>query len=64
MVQSKIFPTISPFFRFHAESKIIIFGWVDDERTKRAYGNKHDLKKVSYNAAENDNDGDISGCGS
>ncbi|MGV7963064.1 type II toxin-antitoxin system YhaV family toxin [Photorhabdus tasmaniensis] len=34
------------FFRFHTESKMIIFSWVNDERTKRVYGDQHDACKV------------------
>ncbi|WP_248000782.1 type II toxin-antitoxin system YhaV family toxin [Photorhabdus hindustanensis] len=41
----KFFQQYRLFFRFHAESKIIIFGWVDDERTKRAYGKKSVLQR-------------------
>ncbi|MCT8352936.1 MULTISPECIES: type II toxin-antitoxin system YhaV family toxin [Photorhabdus] len=44
--RAKFFQQYRLFFRFHAESKIIIFGWVNDERTKRAYGDKHDAYKV------------------
>ena len=34
------------FFRYHARSKIIAFGWVNDENTKRAYGSKADAYLV------------------
>lgn len=34
------------FFRFHQASKTIIFTWVNDESTKRAYGSKTDAYKV------------------
>lgn len=30
------------FFRYDTKSKIIIYGWVNDENTKRAYGSKTD----------------------
>ncbi|WP_339921306.1 type II toxin-antitoxin system YhaV family toxin [Photorhabdus caribbeanensis] len=43
--RAKFFQRYCLFFRFHAESKIIIFGWVNDERTKGAYDDMHDLKK-------------------
>lgn len=34
------------FFRYDRKSKIIIYGWVNDEKTKRAYGSKTDAYKV------------------
>jgi toxin YhaV len=34
------------FFRYHAQSKIIIFAWVNDEKTLRTYGSKTDAYAV------------------
>ena len=34
------------FFRYETKSKIIIYGWVNDENTKRTYGSKTDAYKV------------------
>jgi toxin YhaV len=34
------------FFRFHHESKIIVYAWVNDEDTKRAYDSKSDAYKT------------------
>jgi toxin YhaV len=34
------------FFRFDSKAKIIIFGWVNDEDTLRAYGSKNDAYQV------------------
>jgi len=34
------------FFRYHLESKIIVFVWVNDEGTKRAYKSKRDAYRV------------------
>jgi len=34
------------FFRYDTKSKIIIYGWVNDEKTKRAYGSKTDAYRV------------------
>lgn len=31
------FDLIGPFFRYHASSRIIVYAWVNDEDTKRAY---------------------------
>lgn len=34
------------FFRFDSKAKIIIYGWVNDETTLRAYGSKNDAYLV------------------
>jgi toxin YhaV len=34
------------FFRYNKESRIIIFGWVNDAQTKRAYDSKTDAYRV------------------
>jgi len=34
------------FFRFHASSKIIVFVWINDEDTKRAYESSDDAYRV------------------
>ncbi|ASP23743.1 toxin YhaV (plasmid) [Antarctobacter heliothermus] len=34
------------FFRYDTKSKIIIYGWVNDENNKRAYGSKTDAYRV------------------
>ena len=34
------------FFRFHQDSKIIVYGWVNDEDTKRAYDSNTDAYLV------------------
>jgi toxin YhaV len=34
------------FFRYHAKSKIIVYAWVNDENTKRAYESSHDACEV------------------
>jgi len=34
------------FFRFHQESRIIIYAWVNDEDTKRAYKSNDDAYRV------------------
>jgi len=34
------------FFRYDTKSKIIIYGWVNDEGTKRAYGSKTDAYRI------------------
>lgn len=40
--RAKFFQQYRLFFRFHLESKIIVYAWVNDESTKRAYDSKTD----------------------
>ena len=40
--RAKFFQQYRLFFRFHQESKIIVYAWVNDENTKRAYDQKSD----------------------
>jgi toxin YhaV len=44
--REKFFQQYRIFFRYNSISKIIIFGWVNDEKTKRAYGSKTDAYSV------------------
>ncbi len=44
--RAKFFQQYRLFFRFHQESKIIIYAWVNDEKNKRAYGSKTDAYRV------------------
>ena len=44
--RTKFFQQYRLFFRFHKESKIIVYAWVNDEDTKRAYDSKTDAYKV------------------
>ena len=41
-MKTKFFQQYCLFFMYHAESKIITYGWVNDDKTKRAYGHKTD----------------------
>ena len=36
------------FFRFHSSSKIIVYAWVNDEKTLRAYGSKSDAYRIFH----------------
>lgn len=40
--RAKFFQQYRLFFRFHLESKIIIFAWINDQKSKRAYGSSTD----------------------
>jgi len=44
--RAKFFQQYRLFFRFHQESKIIVYAWVNDERTKRAYDSKTDAYRI------------------
>ena len=41
------------FFRYHQESKIIIYAWVNDDSSKRAYDSKADAYHVFQKMLEN-----------
>lgn len=43
--RAKFYQQYRLFFRYHLESKIVVFGWVNDPDTKRAYGSKSDAYK-------------------
>lgn len=44
--RAKFFQQYRLFFRFHSEARIIVFAWVNDENTKRAYGSASDAYRV------------------
>ena len=44
--RAKFFQQYRLFFRFNLEKKIIIYAWVNDDDTKRAYDKKSDAYKV------------------
>lgn len=51
--RAKFFQQYRLFFRFHKESKIIVYAWVNNEDTKRAYDSKADAYKVFKKMLEN-----------
>jgi toxin YhaV len=44
--RAKFFQQYRLFFRYHQESKIIVYAWVNDEKTKRVYGSDTDAYQV------------------
>lgn len=44
--RAKFFQQHRLFFRYHAPSKVIVFAWVNDEDTKRAYQSSDDACRV------------------
>jgi toxin YhaV len=44
--RAKFFQQYRLFFRYHQASKIIVYAWVNDETTRRAYDSKTDAYQV------------------
>jgi len=44
--RTQFFQQYRLFFRYHAPSKLIVFAWVNDEGTLRAYESSHDAYRV------------------
>lgn len=44
--RAKFFQQYRLFFRYHQSSKVIVYAWVNDEKTLRAYESKNDAYKV------------------
>lgn len=53
--RAKFFQQYRLFFRYHLESKIIIYAWVNDENTLRSYENKSDAYLVFRKMLKNGN---------
>ena len=45
-LRAKFFQQYRLFFRYHAASKVIVFAWVNDEDSKRAYDSNDDAYRV------------------
>ncbi len=44
--RAKFFQQYRLFFRYHAQARIIVYAWVNDENTKRAYESADDAYRV------------------
>jgi toxin YhaV len=44
--RAKFFQHYRLFFRYHASSKVIVYAWVNDDATKRAYESSDDAYRV------------------
>ena len=53
--RAKFFQQYRLFFRYHLNKKIIIYAWVNDDSTKRAYGSKADAYAVFKKMLKNGN---------
>jgi toxin YhaV len=52
--RAKFFQQYRLFFRYHAPGKVIVFAWVNDEDTKRAYESSDDAYRVFRKMLESD----------
>jgi toxin YhaV len=53
--RAKFFQQYRLFFRYHQESKILVFVWVNDENSKRAYDSNTDAYRVFKKMLESGN---------
>ena len=53
--RAKFFQQYRLFFRYNEKARIIIYAWVNDEHTLRAYGSKSDAYKVFAGMLKNGN---------
>ncbi|MFM6037603.1 MAG: type II toxin-antitoxin system YhaV family toxin [Sphaerospermopsis kisseleviana] len=53
--RAKFFQQYRLFFRYHQQGKIIVYTWVNDENTKRAYQSKTDAYRVFQKMLESGN---------
>lgn len=53
--RAKFFQQYRLFFRYHAQAKIIVLAWVNDEDTKRAYESSDDAYRVFRKMLESGN---------
>lgn len=51
--RAKFFQQYRLFFRFHAQAKVIVFAWVNDQDTKRAYESSDDAYRVFRRMLDN-----------
>lgn len=51
--RAKFFQQYRLFFRYHESSRVIVFAWVNDETTKRAYESNDDAYRVFRKMLEN-----------
>jgi len=53
--RAKFFQQYRLFFRYHQQQKIIVYAWVNDEKSKRAYESKTDAYRVFKRMLESSN---------
>ncbi|MEN9317257.1 MAG: hypothetical protein RIS35_3650 [Pseudomonadota bacterium] len=52
--RAKFFQQYRLFFRYHASSKVIVFAWVNDDDTRRAYESSDDAYRIFRKMLESD----------
>lgn len=53
--RAKFFQQYRLSFRYHAQSKVIVYAWVNDENTKRAYESSNDAYRIFAKMLEGGN---------
>lgn len=53
--RAKFYQQYRLFFRYHSESRIIVYAWINDENHKRAYDSKNDTYRVFKKMLKNGN---------
>ena len=53
--RAKFFQQYRLFFRYHQQQKIIVYVWVNDEKSKRAYESKTDAYRIFAKMLDNNN---------
>ena len=53
--RAKFFQQYRLFFRYHQQQKIIVYAWVNDEKSKRAYESKTDAYRLFKRMLESGN---------
>ena len=56
--RAKFFQQYRLFFRYHQQQKIIVYAWVNDEKSKRAYESKTDAYRVFRGCLKSQNNCD------
>ncbi|MCD6008708.1 MAG: type II toxin-antitoxin system YhaV family toxin [Pseudomonadota bacterium] len=54
-VRAKFYQQCRLFFRYHEPSRIIVYAWVNDEQTRRAYDSKTDAYRTFRKMLDNGN---------
>lgn len=53
--RAKFFQQYRLFFRYHQQQRIIVYAWVNDEKSKRAYNSKTDAYRIFKRMIETGN---------
>lgn len=53
--RAKFYQQYRLFFRYHTPSKVIVYAWINDQDTKRAYGSRDDAYRIFRKMLESGN---------